>query len=58
MCVLKPGEASTEAEVIEYCKLHMASYKKPAIVEFRKSLPRNAMQKVLKTVLRSKDSDE
>jgi acyl-CoA synthetase (AMP-forming)/AMP-acid ligase II len=56
VCVLKPGEAATEAEIINYCKLHMASYKKPAIVEFRKSLPRNAMQKVLKTVLRSKDS--
>ena len=51
--VPKPGEKITEAEIIEYCKRHMASYKKPAIVEFRTSLPRNAMQKVLKTVLRS-----
>ncbi len=56
VCVLKPGKAATEAEIIDYCKSHMASYKKPAIVEFRKSLPRNAMQKVLKIVLRSKDS--
>ena len=54
--VLKPGETATEAEIIEYCKLHMASYKKPAIVEFRAALPRNAMQKVLKTVLRNKTS--
>jgi acyl-coenzyme A synthetase/AMP-(fatty) acid ligase len=30
----------------------MASYKKPAIVEFVETLPKNAMQKVLKNVLR------
>jgi acyl-CoA synthetase (AMP-forming)/AMP-acid ligase II len=51
--VLKPGEKATEEEIIDYCKHHMASYKKPALMEFRTSLPRNAMQKVLKTVLRS-----
>lgn len=51
--VLKPGQKVTQEEIIDYCKQHMASYKKPALVEFRSSLPRNAMQKVLKTVLRS-----
>ena len=51
--VLKPGQKATQEEIIGYCKLHIASYKKPALVEFRTSLPRNAMQKVLKTVLRS-----
>jgi len=51
--VLKPGQKATQEEIIDYCKRHMASYKKPALVEFRTSLPRNAMQKVLKTVLRS-----
>lgn len=51
--VLKPGQKATQEEIIDYCKLHMASYKKPALVEFRTSLPRNAMQKVLKTLLRS-----
>jgi long-chain acyl-CoA synthetase len=51
--VLKPEQKATQEEIIEYCKQHMASYKKPALVEFRTSLPRNAMQKVLKTVLLS-----
>ncbi len=53
--VLKQGEKATQEEIIDYCKRHMASYKKPALVEFRTSLPRNAMQKVLKTVLRSEE---
>lgn len=51
--VLKPEQKATQEEIIDYCKQHMASYKKPALVEFQTSLPRNAMQKVLKTVLRS-----
>ncbi len=50
--VLKPGETASAEEIIDYCKQHLASYKKPAVVEFRNSLPRNAMQKILKTALR------
>lgn len=50
--VLKEGETATEEEIISYCKNRMASYKKPSMVEFRDALPKNAMQKVLKAVLR------
>ena len=50
--VLKPGERATSEEIIEYCRERLASYKKPAIVDFVESLPKNAMQKVLKNVLR------
>jgi acyl-CoA synthetase (AMP-forming)/AMP-acid ligase II len=50
--VLKPGEGATEGEIIEYCRDRLASFKKPSVVEFRDSLPKNAMQKVLKTLLR------
>lgn len=50
--VLKEGEKATEEEIISYCKSRLASYKKPAEVEFRDSLPKNAMQKVMKAVLR------
>jgi len=52
--VLKKGESMTEEEVIEYCKRHLASYKKPRSVEFVESLPRNPSGKVLKTLLRQK----
>jgi acyl-CoA synthetase (AMP-forming)/AMP-acid ligase II len=52
--VLKRGETMTEEEVIEYCKGHLASYKKPKSVAFVESLPRNPSGKVLKTVLRER----
>jgi acyl-CoA synthetase (AMP-forming)/AMP-acid ligase II len=52
--VLKPGESMKEEEAIEYCKSHLASYKKPKIVEFVASLPRNPSGKVLKNILREK----
>jgi len=50
--VRKQGEDLTAEEVVEFCKGHLASYKKPKSVEFVDALPRNAMGKVLKTVLR------
>jgi len=50
--VCKEGEEMTEEEVVEYCKEHLASYKKPKSVDFMDALPRNPAGKVLKTVLR------
>lgn len=39
---LKPGAQATEAELIEHCKAHIASYKKPASVAFVDRIPRTA----------------
>lgn len=52
--VPKPGEELTEKEIIDFCKQHLASYKKPKSVDFVDALPRNAMGKVLKRELRAK----
>ncbi len=52
--VCKQGETITEEEVVEYCKQHLASYKKPKSADFIDALPRNPAGKVLKTVLREK----
>ena len=52
--VCKQGESMTGEEVVEYCKQHLASYKKPKSVDFMDALPRNPAGKVLKTVLRDK----
>jgi fatty-acyl-CoA synthase len=52
--VCRPGEVLTEKEVIDYCKQHLASYKKPKSVDFMDSLPRTPTGKVLKRVLREK----
>lgn len=51
---LKPGKQATEQEIIELCKQHLASYKKPNTVKFVDTLPRNASGKVLKRQLRDK----
>jgi acyl-CoA synthetase (AMP-forming)/AMP-acid ligase II len=52
--VCKQGEEMTEEEVVEYCKEHLTSYKKPKSVDFVDALPRGSIGKVLKTVLREK----
>jgi long-chain acyl-CoA synthetase len=50
--VLRPGQQATPDEMMEYCRERLATYKKPTMVEFVEALPKNAMQKVLKKVLR------
>lgn len=42
----------TAEMVVEHCKSRIASYKKPKHIHFVKTLPRNALGKVLKTELR------
>jgi len=50
--VVKPGQALTEAEVIEFCQGKLAKYKIPKSVVFVEALPRTAAGKVLKRELR------
>jgi acyl-CoA synthetase (AMP-forming)/AMP-acid ligase II len=52
--VPKKGQTLTEEEVIQYCKDHIASFKKPKSVAFMEALPRSPAGKVLKRVLREK----
>ena len=52
--VLRPGARATEAEIIEHCRQHLASYKKPASVDFLPELPKNAYGKILKRELRER----
>jgi acyl-CoA synthetase (AMP-forming)/AMP-acid ligase II len=51
---LKQGQKATEGEIINFCKDHLASYKKPKSVEFIDSIPKNPYGKVLKRELREK----
>ena len=55
--VPRPGKEVDEADVIEYCRRRLASFKKPESVVVVEALPRNTMGKVLKTVLRELYSD-
>ena len=52
MLVLKEGESATEEEMIAYCSDKLAKYKWPTMVEFRSELPKSAVGKILKHVLR------
>ena len=52
MLVLKEGENATEEEMIKYCSDKLAKYKWPTMVEFRSELPKSAVGKILKHVLR------
>jgi fatty-acyl-CoA synthase len=45
--VLKPGAALSDAQLIAWCREHMAVYKAPRYVEFRSALPKSNTGKVL-----------
>jgi long-chain acyl-CoA synthetase len=50
--VLKPGETVSEAQLMAHCAERLAKYKLPTRIEFRNSLPKNNIGKVLKWELR------
>jgi len=50
--VLKEGETCTEQEIIDYCRTKLAAYKLPRQVKFRPELPKSAVGKILRRVLR------
>jgi long-chain acyl-CoA synthetase len=50
--VPKPGTHPTEEELIAFVRERIAHYKAPRAVEFRTSLPRTGVQKVLRRVLK------
>jgi long-chain acyl-CoA synthetase len=49
--VLKPDQTATEEELIEFCRQNLAPYKVPKFVEFRESLPKTLVGKVLRREL-------
>jgi long-chain acyl-CoA synthetase len=51
--VAKLGTTLSEAEVIEFVRARIAHYKAPRWVEFRTSLPKSGVQKVLRRELRN-----
>jgi len=49
---LRQGMSATEEEIIEHCKKHLASYKKPKSVDFMKDLPKSLYGKILRRNLK------
>jgi acyl-CoA synthetase (AMP-forming)/AMP-acid ligase II len=50
---LKPDTTATEAEIIDYCREHLAHFKCPKSVDIVDALPRNPTGKILKKDLRA-----
>ncbi|WP_067851341.1 long-chain-fatty-acid--CoA ligase [Alicyclobacillus mali (ex Roth et al. 2021)] len=48
---LKPGMLVTEQELDEWCRANLAAYKVPRAYEFRDSLPKSAVGKILRRAL-------
>jgi len=53
--VPKEGETLSQEEVHEFCKEKLAAYKRPKDIEFREELPKSAVGKILRKVLRAEE---
>jgi long-chain acyl-CoA synthetase len=53
--VLKEGAEAKAEEIIGFCKEHLAAFKVPKQVEFRETLPKSAVGKILRKVLRAEE---
>jgi long-chain acyl-CoA synthetase len=49
--ILKAGETATPEEIMEFCKGKLAKFKVPTTVEFRDTLPKSMVGKILRRVL-------
>ena len=54
--VPREGETITEEDIIAFCKEKLAAYKAPKMVEFRSELPKSAVGKILRKVLRDEEA--
>jgi len=50
---LKSGASVTEEELIDFCKQHLPTYKRPKSIQFLDSLPKSAIGKILRKELRT-----
>ena len=49
---------ATAEEIISFCKEKLTAYKVPKLIEFRDSLPKSAVGKVLRKVLRAEEEEK
>jgi fatty-acyl-CoA synthase len=52
--VLKPGQKTTEDEIIQFCKERIAHYKAPKSIDFINALPKTGSGKIYKKGLRNR----
>ncbi|BEP13190.1 long-chain fatty acid--CoA ligase [Acidothermaceae bacterium B102] len=56
--VLAPGATLSEADVKAYCAERLTAYKVPKLVEFRETLPRTLVGKILRRVLVAEEREK
>ncbi len=56
--VLKEGETATAEEITQFCRKNLAAYKVPAVVEFKETLPKTMIGKVLRRQLREEEAQK
>jgi long-chain acyl-CoA synthetase len=49
--VLRPGKTATEADIRGWCKTNLTAYKVPRFIEFRSTLPKSPVGKILRREL-------
>ncbi|MPM58176.1 Long-chain-fatty-acid--CoA ligase [bioreactor metagenome] len=54
LVIVKKDPALTEAAVKEFCQNNLTGYKRPRVIEFRDSLPKTPVGKILRRELRDK----
>jgi len=55
---LRPGAKADKSAILRYCREKFDPYKRPRDVEIVESLPKNALQKVLKRELRQREIEK
>jgi long-chain acyl-CoA synthetase len=53
--VVKKDSSLTDHEVIEYCRKNLTGYKVPKFVEFRETLPKSNVGKILRRILKEEE---
>lgn len=53
--VLKPGEKAAEQDIVEFCRSKSAAYKVLKPLEFRENIPKSAVGKILRKILRDEE---
>ncbi|HBB15688.1 MAG: hypothetical protein A3J94_03015 [Syntrophus sp. RIFOXYC2_FULL_54_9] len=56
--VLKEGQEATAEELQEFCRKKLTGYKVPRHIEFRKSLPKTLVGKVLRRILQEEEKEK
>jgi long-chain acyl-CoA synthetase len=56
--ILKPGETADPEEIIKFSRGKLAAYKVPRIIEFRDTLPKSPVGKILRKELRKEEMEK